>query len=316
MYSTTGIEASNYVSTYNTAFYFIAGISLFLLIGLTFTMLYFVFRYNKKRNLVATQIEGNNFLEITWTVIPIILALFMFHLGWAGWKPTTRPPKDAMHITTVARMWNFLFLYDNGKQSPDLIVPVDSAVKVDLVSLDVIHSLFIPEFRIKSDIVPGRQKFMWFLPELEGKYKIFCAEYCGLQHSAMHATVNVMSKENFKKWYAEGPKAVSVSANAGPGAMGEAVMKAQGCFACHTTDGTKLIGPSYLNLFGSQQVVTRDGKDVTVTVNDEYIKRSILEPSADITKGFPSGLMQSYRSTVSDDDIQKIIEYLKTLNDK
>lgn len=315
MYSTTGIEASNYVSTYNTAFYFIAGVSLLLLVGLTAAMLYFIFKYNRKKHAVAVQIEGNTFLEITWTVIPVLLALFMFHLGWAGWKPTTKPPKDAMNITAVARMWNFMFIYDNGKQSPDLIVPVNTPVKVNLISLDVIHSLFIPDFRIKSDIIPGRQKFMWFLPEMEGKYKIFCAEYCGLQHSYMHSTVNVMAKDKFNTWYAESAKPVAAAGNA-PGAAGEAIMRTQGCFACHTTDGSKLIGPSYLNLYGSQQVVLREGKEITITANDEYIKRSILDPNADITKGFPSGLMQSFRSTISDDDIAKIIEYLKTINDK
>jgi cytochrome c oxidase subunit 2 len=315
MYSTTGIEASNYVSTYNTAFYFIAGISLLLLAGLTFAMLYFIFRYNRKKHAVATQIEGNTTLEVTWTVIPLLLALFMFHLGWAGWKPTTKPPKDAMNITAVARMWNFMFIYDNGKQSPDLIIPVNTPVKINLISLDVIHSLFIPDFRIKSDIIPGRKKFMWFLPETVGKYKIFCAEYCGLQHSYMHSTVNVMAKDKFNTWYAESAKPVAAAGNA-PGAAGEAIMRTQGCFACHTTDGSKLIGPSYLNLYGSQQVVLRDGKEITITANDEYIKRSILDPNADITKGFPSGLMQSFRSTISDDDIAKIIEYLKTINDK
>ncbi len=111
MYSTTGIEASNYVSTYNTAFYFIAGVSLLLLIGLTITMIYFVFRYNKKKNPVATQIEGNTALEITWTVIPVILALFMFHLGWAGWKPTAKPPKDAMNITSSCKNVEFSCSY-------------------------------------------------------------------------------------------------------------------------------------------------------------------------------------------------------------
>jgi cytochrome c oxidase subunit 2 len=315
MYSTTGLEASNYVATYNTAFYFIAGISLLLLVGLTCTMVYFIFRYNRKKNAVATQIEGNTLLEITWTVIPLILALVMFSLGWAGWKTTTKPPKDAMNITVVARMWSFLFVYENGKQSPDLIIPVNTPVKLNLVSLDVIHSLFIPEFRIKSDIVPQRQKFMWFQSEIEGKYKIFCAEYCGLQHSYMHATVNVESKDKFKTWYAEIAKVAPVSGNT-PGAVGEAIMRAQGCFACHTPDGTKLIGPSYFNLFGSQQTIIRDGKEMTVTVDAEYIKKCITQPNTDIVKGFPSTIMQSYRNTVTDDDILKIVEYLKTLNDK
>lgn len=317
MYSTTttGIEASNFVSTYNTAFYFIAGVSLLLLIGLTLTMLYFIFRYNKKRNLVATQIEGNLILEIVWTVIPVLLSLVMFYFGWSGWKPMTKPPKDSMIVTSVARMWSFSFMYLNGKQSPDLIVPVNTPIKINLISLDVIHSLYIPDFRIKTDITPGRQKFMWFLPQIEGKYKIFCAEYCGLQHSYMHSTVNVMSKEKFDAWYADSSKVTVVAGNDGPGAVGEAIMRAQGCFACHTSDGSKLVGPSYLNLFGEQQTVLRAGQEVTVTVNEAYIKKSVLDPNSEITKGYPSGLMQSYRSTLSDDDIQKIIEYLKSLHD-
>ena len=127
-------------------------------------------------------------------------------------------------------------------------------------------------------MIPGRDKSMWFLPQIEGQYKIFCAEYCGLQHSFMHSNVNVMSKEKFDAWYADSSKVVAVAANAGPGAEGEAIMRAQGCFACHTPDGTKLIGPSYLNLFGEQQVVIRNGTEVTITVNDEYVKRSILDP--------------------------------------
>jgi cytochrome c oxidase subunit 2 len=315
MYSTPGIEASNFVASFNTSFYFIVGVSLLLLVGLTAAMIYFIFRYNKKKNPVATQIEGSMILEVTWTVIPIILSLVMFYVGWEGWKPTTKPPKDAMNVTCVARMWNFLFVYENGKQSPDLIIPVNTAIRINMVSVDVIHSLFIPEFRVKSDIVPGRNKFMWFLSPRVDKYKIFCAEYCGLQHSYMHATVDVMTKEKFDKWYAESAKPV-IAAGAAPGAVGEAIMKAQGCFACHTTDGSKLIGPSYLNLFGSQQVVVRDGKEMTITVDAAYVRESILEPGADVTKGYPNGLMQSYRNTVSDDDINKIVEFLKTLNDK
>jgi len=315
MYSSTGLEASNYVSTFNTAFYIIVVISMILLVGITVAMLYFIFRYNKKKNPVATPIEGNTFLEITWTVIPILLSLVMFYYGWIGWQPTSKPPKDAMNITVVARMWNFLFVYENGKQSPDLVVPLNTPVKIKLVSVDVNHSLFIPEYRIKSDIIPGREKFMWFLPQVEDKYKIFCAEYCGLQHSFMKSTVIVMPKDKFDIWYAESAKPI-VAEGDGPGARGEAIMRAQGCFACHTADGTKLIGPSYLNLFGEQQVVIRSGSEVTVTVDEAYIKKSILDPGADITKGFPGGLMQSYRSTLSDEDIQAIIEYMKTLHEE
>jgi len=316
MHSTTGTDASNFVSTFNTSFYFIAGISLLLLTGLTVIMLYFVFRYNNKKNKIAVQNEGNTRLEIIWTVIPIILSLAMFYFGWAGWKPMRNAPKDAINITSVARMWNFSFQYENGTQSRDLIIPVNTPVKINLVSLDVIHSLYIPAFRIKSDMVPGREKMMWFLPEAIGIYDLFCAEYCGLQHSYMNAKVKVISKEDYAKWYSDSSKVSVVATGSAPGSEGLAILKAQGCNACHSSDGSKIIGPSYLNLYGGKQVVIREGKEISLTVDDEYIKRSIYDPNIEIVKGYPKGLMQSYKATLSDNDISKIIEYLKTLHDK
>jgi cytochrome c oxidase subunit 2 len=315
MYTPTSLDASNFVSSYNTAFYYIGGISLALLIALTFTMLYFVWKYNKKRHKVATQIEGNTFLEVLWTVIPILLALSMFHFGWAGWKPMNKPPKDAMNVTSIARQWSFAFTYENGKQSADLVVPVNAPVKVNLISIDVNHSLFIPQFRIKADIIPGRQKFMWFIPEVVGKYEIFCAEYCGLRHSYMSSTVHVLSKADFDKWYAEGAVAVSTTGVSAAGAAGLNIMKVQGCFACHSIDGSRIVGPTYLNLYGSQVTVTENDKDVTYTADDAYLKHCINDPNSRIVKGFQKNLMQSYKGLLSDDDIAKIIEYLKTLKE-
>jgi cytochrome c oxidase subunit II len=317
MHSTVGINASNYVSTFNTAFYFMVWVSLIFLIGLTFTMIYFVFRYNSKKNKTAVQNEGNTLLEILWTTIPTLLALVMFYFGWAGWKPMNKAPDNAMVITSVARMWNFTFQYENGRQSTDLVVPVNTPVKINLISLDVIHSLFIPAFRIKTDMVPGREKMMWFLPEREGEYDLYCAEYCGLQHSYMNANVKVLSKEKYDKWYIDTTTVVNVAeANAAPGAEGLNIMKAKGCNACHSTDGSRIVGPSYLHLFGEQQTVIREGKEITVKVDEEYIKRAIYDPNSEIVKGYPKGLMQSYKGSLNDNDLAKIIEYLKTLNEK
>ena len=307
MYSTTGIDASNFVSTFNTAFYSIAGVSLFLLIGLTLVMLYFVFKYNKKKHKIAVQNEGNTLLEVTWTVIPILLALMMFYFGWEGWKPMSKPPANAMTITTTARMWSFSFLYENGKESTDLVVPVNTPVKINLISVDVIHSLFIPAYRIKSDIVPGREKVMWFIPEREGDFDLYCAEYCGLRHSYMRSTVKVLSKEKFTAWYGDTATLAKATTGSIAGDQGLTIMKFQGCMACHSTDGTKIVGPTYLNLFGRQEVVNRNGTEVTITVDEEYIKRSIFDPNADIVKGYPKGLMQSYKGKISDADIAKII---------
>jgi cytochrome c oxidase subunit 2 len=316
MYSSTETDASNFVSSFNTAFYSIVGISLILLIGLTIAMLWFVYKYNKKRNAKATQIEGNTFLEITWTVIPILLSLLMFYYGWQGWKPMSKPPKNAMNVTTTARMWSFSFSYENGKVSPDLVVPVNTPVKINLISVDVLHSLFIPAYRVKSDIVPGMEKFMWFIPQAEGDYDLYCAEYCGLRHSYMKAMVKVLSQEKFAAWYGDTSTMAKPEEGTAPGAEGLAIMRAQGCLACHSSDGSKIVGPSYLNLLGKQQVVDKDGIEVNLTVDEAYITRSIYEPNTEIVKGYPKGLMQSYKGILSDEDIAKIIEYFRSLDEK
>jgi cytochrome c oxidase subunit 2 len=317
MYSTTATDASNFVTTYNIAFYSIAVISLILLLGLTLVMLYFVFRYNNKKNKTAVQNEGNSRLEIIWTVIPVLLVLVMFYYGWAGWKPMTKAPKEAMTITSVARMWSFSFIYENGKQSPDLIIPVNTPVKLKLESLDVIHSLFIPAFRVKSDMIPGREKMMWFLPQEIGEFDLYCAEYCGLRHSYMNSNVKVLSQKDYNTWYADSvPVADNTAEKAVPGSEGLKIMINQGCNACHSSDGSKIVGPSYLHLFGEKQIVISEGKEVQVTVDEEYIKKALYDPNAEVVKGYPKDLMQSYKDVLKDDDIAKIIEYLKSLNEK
>jgi cytochrome c oxidase subunit II len=316
MFSTAGPEASNFVSTYNVAFYSIAGTALILITGLTILMISFIFRYNRKKNKEAVQIEGNTKLEIIWTAIPVLLVLVMFYFGWAGFNPMTKAPKDALNITSTARMWNFSFRYDNGRESKDLVLPVNTPVKINLVSLDVIHSLFIPAFRIKSDMIPGREKMMWFNPEQVGEFDLYCAEYCGLQHSYMKAIVKVLSKEDYESWYADTVAVATVEEASAPGAEGLKIVLTQGCNACHSSDGSKIIGPSFLGLYGEKQVVIKEGKEIPVTVDDEYIKRSIMDPNAELVKGYPADLMQSYKETLSDEDISKIIEYFKSLNEK
>jgi cytochrome c oxidase subunit 2 len=315
MQPTPGIDASNYVSSFNLAFYFMVGVSLLFMLGLTVLMLYFVFKYNRRKNSKASQIEGSVRLEILWTVVPTMLAMLMFYFGWSGWKPMTKAPDDAMVVTSVARMWNFSFEYENGKSSTELVVPVNTPVKINLVSLDVIHSLYIPAFRIKSDMVPGRETMMWFLPQREGNYDLYCAEYCGLQHSYMSSVVKVLSHE-YLKWYTDTTSVISTPEGAVPGSEGLAILKTRGCNACHTSDGSKLVGPSYLDLrFGEKLIVLRDGKEAEVTVDETYIKNSIYDPNSEIVKGYPKGLMQSYKGVVTEEEIAKIIEYMKSLNE-
>lgn len=306
-------NASNFVHGVDRAFMFILIVAFLFLIGLTFAMLYFLYKYNSKKNPVATQIKGSTKLEIIWTVVPTILVLVMFYYGWAGWINRQKAPKDAFNIEVIARMWNFSFKYENGKTSDTLFVPLNKPVELHLVSMDVIHGLFIPSFRIKEDIVPGREKTSWFIPEQEGQYELFCSSYCGLDHSYMFAWVKTLSQDKFNAWYADTTKHVEAATTVSPAAAGQKIMKTIGCFACHTVDGSKLVGPSLKGLYGSKQEVTTNGSDHEIVADEEYITRSIFDPNADIVKGFNKGLMQPYKGQLSEDDVKQIIEYLKTL---
>jgi cytochrome c oxidase subunit II len=306
-------QASNFVSGVDTAFMVILGISFFFLIGLTVVMLVFIYKYNKKRHPIATQIEGNTKLEILWTVIPFIITMLMFYFGWAGWKPMRKPPKDSMEITVYGRMWNFSFEYANGKRTDTLYLPKDQPVKLNLVAMDVIHSLYIPAFRVKQDMVPEKKNnFMWFEPQREGTYELFCAEYCGLQHSYMYTAVKVMDENAFNSWLVDTTQVAEVSIES-PTATGKRIMQNIGCFACHTLDGTKLVGPSFKGIWGEEQTVVTNGQERQVKVDEDYVHRSIYDPNADIVKGYGKGLMLSYKGQLSEDDVTNIIEYLKTV---
>ncbi len=197
MYTADPQQASNFVAGVDLAFAIIMGISIFFLILLTVIMLVFIRKYRKDKHPKAIQNEGSNRLEALWTGIPLVLVLLMFYFGWMGWRPMKNPPDEAMHVKAIARSFNWRFEYENGKFSDSLIVPINEPVILDLVALDVLHSLYIPAFRVKEDMVPGQEKVMWFIPGTEGEFDLFCTEYCGLEHSYMFTVVKVLPKEEF-----------------------------------------------------------------------------------------------------------------------
>ncbi|RJQ20591.1 MAG: cytochrome c oxidase subunit II [Nitrospiraceae bacterium] len=182
-------------------FLFIAGVSVVMLVLVTSIMVFFLIKYDRKRNPTASDIEGNLPLEISWVVIPTVLVVAMFYYGWTGFSVMREPPADAMNVKVSARMWSWSFTYENGKKSGELTVPLNRPVKLIITSEDVIHSLFIPAFRVKEDAVPGMETYLWFLPDRTGSYDLFCSEYCGAGHHAMVSKVIVMSREDFSRWY-------------------------------------------------------------------------------------------------------------------
>lgn len=308
--------ASTFVSGVDTAFVLIIGISMIFLIGITATIIVFLVRYNKKRNPVATDIEGSTKLEIIWTIIPTLLVLVMFFYGWNGYTPLSKMPKDGLTVKVVSRMWSWKFEYPNGQVTDTLYVPAGKAVLLDMVAMDVIHSLYIPAFRIKQDIVPGKQNKMWFISNKPGQYDLFCTEYCGLRHSYMITAVQVMPEAEFTAWYSKAPAKIDSTLAAKPGAIGKIITENKGCIACHSIEGSALVGPTFKGIYGHKVIVTTAGKEREITVDDEYITRSIVDPAADIVKGFKEGQMVSYKGQLSDEEIKQVIEYLKTLSDK
>jgi cytochrome c oxidase subunit II len=193
--------ASPFSDFVDATFLTIVGLSALVLLGLVVAMVYFVIRYSHKRNPHPTNIEGNIPLEIAWTVIPIVLFMGMFYMGWEGYKKTVDVPPGAVPIHVTARMWQWTFEYPNGLKTDTLYVPVNTPMKLTLRSLDVNHSLYIPAFRIKKDAIPNKENIMWFSTPEPRSFDIACAEYCGLRHAYMYTKVVALTPEAFDAWY-------------------------------------------------------------------------------------------------------------------
>lgn len=309
--------ASTFVEGVDNAFVFIIAISLFFLIGITAVMIMFMYRYNQKRHPKAVQIEGNTKLEVAWTVIPLVLVLGMFYYGYVAWIPMKKIPSEGVRITANARMWNFSFRYENGRVSDKLFVPKDTAVIVNLNAVDVLHSFYIPAFRIKEDMIPGRpDNRTWFQATKTGTFNVFCAEYCGLQHALMYSEVIVMEPEDFWEWYEDTTAmAAVVTDEVNLAMLGRQVIDRNGCIACHSLDGRSIVGPTFKGKYGTNVTVVTNGQEREVLYDFDYIKRSIYEPDADISKGFRPGQMISYLGEISEQEIEFIVEFLKTLSD-
>jgi len=301
------MNASNFVEGVDFSLYLILAISVFFLVGITAVMIYFLFRYRKKNNPVATNITHNNTLEIVWTVIPTILVVIMFWYGWTGYRPMLTAPDNAMEIDAIGQMWKWSFEYPNGKVSDTLVVPINEPVKLNLFSRDVLHSLYIPAFRIKQDVVPGSEKMMWFTAQKLGSYDILCAEYCGQLHAYMLSTISVVERKDYEIWLETTPKP-------GDEHPGLTLLKRNACLSCHTQDGTRLVGPSFKGLVGKQEtVVLEDGSEKEVIADRAYIANSIKNPNSEIVKSYQKGLMTNYADILSDEDIEQIIDFIETI---
>jgi cytochrome c oxidase subunit II len=294
----------------DTVFYFIFGVSAFFFALIIVLMVYFVLRYRQRvaGELPTGVASHNTALEITWSAIPLVLVIAMFYMGFRGFMDMLNAPAGAEDLRVLGQKWSWFFTYPNGHTDSELHVPVNRPVRLTLESADVIHSLYIPAFRIKRDAVPGRYNKIWFQAKQPGDYLLLCAEYCGTNHSNMLARVVVHPPGDYEKWLATASDLFRTMTSA---QVGERIVK-QRCTSCHLLDGRlgQSNAPSLKGIY-EQPVTLQNG--ATVSADDDYIRESILQPQAKIVAG-AQPVMPTFKGLLKDREITAIIDYIKELS--
>jgi cytochrome c oxidase subunit 2 len=265
-------------------------------------LLYFAARYRYRKGVRAEQIEGSTPLEITWSVIPFLVFMVIFAWGALVYFKERTPPSDATEVYVVAKQWMWKLEHAEGQREINqLHVPVGRDVKLIMTSQDVIHSFYIPAFRIKQDVLPGRYTVEWFRATKPGVYHLFCAEYCGTQHSGMVGDIVVQEPAQYEAWMNGG--------SSGPlSATGEKIFAELGCATCHRTD-TQGRGPNLQGVFG-KPVQLEDGR--TVTADENYLRECILDPGAKRVKGFQP-IMPTFQGLVTEEQVNALVAYIKSI---
>lgn len=292
-------------------------ISFILAIG---GMTYFIVKYKRKTaNDQTAYITHNNLLEFLWSFIPFVIFMVIFYWGWVIYDDLRYPPEDAEEIHVTASQWMWTVSYKNGysfrskngtAQNPQGInVPANKPVKIVLASKDVIHSFFVPAFRTKQDAVPGRYTSVWFKAKEEGEYQVFCTEYCGLDHSNMPIKIVAMKPDAYSAWLAASTPKASEAGDASLAGRGKELYGEKNCIACHSVDGTRVVGPTLKGLFGAK----RDFESGPSADADEaYLRESILNSQAKIVKTYPAA-MPIYKGQLEEEEVTALIEYIKSL---
>ncbi len=300
-------KASTFIRFFDPLYYGYTYMALVILAVITLVVVLFAIRYRRKNEaqLAKKQITHNLLLEIIWTTVPAIIFMFLFILGWKGFIKMSISPIDSMQINVVGQKWKWTFNYENGASEDTLVIPENTNIKLLMTSRDVLHSVFIPAFRTKKDVLPNRYTTLWFNAIKKGSYHLFCTEFCGRDHSRMVTKVKVISKEAYLEWLKKaekGPKGT-------PAEIGAILYNKKGCNACHSVDGSRILGPTWKGLWGSKTSITGQGK---VLVDENYIRESITEPAVKIVESYPP-VMPTYKGQLSDSEIDAIIVYIKTL---
>lgn len=302
-------KISSQSNQFDLLFYLIFYLSLFLFIGLVIVSVYFLIegRRRPERPIATKQITHNFRLELIWTVIPTLIVLVIFVWGFKEYIGSRTSPSNAIEIYVSGKKWFWEFTYPNGKKTIDqLVVPTNKPVKLIMSSTDVLHSFFIPNLRIKRDVIPNRYTTMWFTIDKMGTYHIFCTEYCGDGHSKMIASVEARNATDYFAFLKEKDFDDSMPLNE----IGKQLYSKKGCNACHSIDGSDMVGPTWKGLYGKNRPFTNGEAAVA---DDAYLKESILYPQRKIVRGYQP-VMPSYQGLLDDIEIDAMIEYIKELS--
>lgn len=299
-------QASTIAGQVDALFFFILAVVFFFSTLIAVLIGVFAVKYRRSTHRKAVPIEGNLPMELGWSIIPLGIAMIIFVWGAAVFFALNRPPAQAMQIYGIGKQWMWKFQHMDGQREINqLHVPVGRDVKVTLTSQDVIHSFFVPAFRVKADAIPGRYSTVWFHATTPGTYHLFCAEYCGTQHSGMIGQVVVMTPADYEIWLAGGPTEGSLTSS------GEELFQQLACNTCHRSDSAAR-GPNLAGLFG-KPVNLADGRKVAADEN--YIREAILNPQAKVVSGFQP-IMPTFQGQISEEGLLQLLEYIKSLKDE
>jgi cytochrome c oxidase subunit 2 len=295
-------QASSLAGSVDALFFVLIGVAAFFSLLIFALITFFAIRYHRKSETeVAPEIHGSLTLELVWTGIPLVIVLFLFGWGAKLYFDSSRPPANATPIFVVGKQWMWKIEHPEGKSEiNELHVPIGQPIRLTMTSEDVIHDFFIPAFRAKMDVVPGRYSSLWFTPTKLGRYHLFCAQYCGTNHSAMNGWVEVMTPADFQRWLSGSPAGETMAG------AGEKLVAKFNCMSCHKEGGR---GPLLTGIFG-RTVTLRDGR--SLVADEAYIRESILNPGARVVVGYEPQ-MPTYQGQLSESQVLQIIAYLKSL---
>jgi cytochrome c oxidase subunit II len=315
-------QGSDVAVAWDHLYIFLLWLSVFFFVIVVGGMIYLAVKYRKRDGVKPKYILDNHALELFWTIVPTILLMFIFVWGWDVYKSMVRAPSNAMEIRVIGKQWLWNFQYDDGRVlTNEVYVPLNTPVKFLMSSEDVLHSFFVPSFRVKSDVVPGMYTSVWFEAKEPGEHQVFCTEYCGASHSLMLAKVKVLEADKWEMWKRGKPVEVTGAVKVADAAAGGTTLslpeqglkltQEKGCVACHNSTGQPGgIGPTYKGSFGTE----REFADGSKAVMDEaYLRESILKPTAKTVKGFAMGVMPPYQGLLKEEELNAVVAYIKSL---